>query len=373
MTFILKQNTCVLRPPVSFITNVSTRARLLFNLILVNFPSANRSILTQMPQEYTMSRSVDRRSFLQRCAWTSAGATVGWTDPHTLLGTAFHKTGLPGTDKALAIEPIVRNHLPKFKFSLAAYSYRSLLTGKQPTLTLFDFIDDCARMGLEGTELTSYYFPTPPSSAYLHQLRQTCFRLGLDISGTAVGNNFGVASSSELRQQIDDVKRWIERAATLGAPVIRIFAGHVPKGADGHQTHAQMIAAIEECCEYSGQHGVFLALENHGGPTSTASGLLALVRDVRSPWFGVNLDTGNFHSDDIYGDLALIAPYALNVQVKVTISGPSQKAEPTNFGRLANLLRDANYRGYVVLEYEEKEDPRQACPEYVDQIREAFA
>ena len=58
-----------------------------------------------------------------------------------------------------AIEPIERHGGPKFKFSLAAYSYRDLLTGKTPQLTLDDFIDDCAKMQLEGTELTSYYFP----------------------------------------------------------------------------------------------------------------------------------------------------------------------------------------------------------------------
>ena len=59
---------------------------------------------------------------------------------------------------AFAIEPIARNGQPKFKFSLAAYSYRDLLLpkqGKEPQLTLQDFIDDCAKFGLEGTELTS--------------------------------------------------------------------------------------------------------------------------------------------------------------------------------------------------------------------------
>ena len=59
---------------------------------------------------------------------------------------------------AWAIEPFVRQS-PKFKFSLAAYSYRDLLAGDPPQLTLFDFVTDCARFGLEGTELTSYYFP----------------------------------------------------------------------------------------------------------------------------------------------------------------------------------------------------------------------
>ena len=307
-----------------------------------------------------MLNPVDRRNFLQQCASMSASA---WAGGMTLANSI----------RVQAIEPIARNGMPKFKFSLAAYSYRSLLKGKQPTLTMLDFIDDCASMGLDGTELTSYYFPDPPTPTYLNQLRQRCFQLGLDVSGTAVGNDFGVAPGAALQKQIRDVKAWVDHAAKLGAPVIRIFAGHIPAGRDAQQTHVRMISAIEECCEYAGRHGVFLALENHGGPTSTVAGLLSLVRNIRSPWFGVNLDTGNFHSSDIYGDLAKIAPYAVNVQVKVAISGPDKKPEATDFQRLASLLRKANYRGYIVLEYEEKEDPRTACPKYIDQIRAAFA
>ena len=134
-----------------------------------------------------------------------------------------------------------------------------------------------------------------------------------------------------------------------------------------------MVSAIEECCEYAGQHGVHLALENHGGPTSTVEGLLAFVRDVNSPWFGVNLDTGNFHTDDIYGDLAKAAPYSLNVQVKVVLQGPDKKKRPANFKRLAQILREVNYRGYIVLEYEESGNPREECPKFMDQLRDAFA
>lgn len=91
-----------------------------------------------------------------------------------------------------AIKPIQRNSgVAKFKFSLAAYSYRDLLTSKPPKLSLDeDFISDCAKMGLEGTELTSYYFPQPVTPEYLCKLKDHAFRLGLDISGTAVGNDF---------------------------------------------------------------------------------------------------------------------------------------------------------------------------------------
>jgi sugar phosphate isomerase/epimerase len=165
----------------------------------------------------------------------------------------------------------------------------------------------------------------------------------------------------------------VDHSQALGAPVIRIFAGKEQPGSSADQLHKLVVEGIEECCEYAGQHGVKLALENHGGPTSTAEGLLALVRDVKSPHFGVNLDTGNFHSGRAYEELAQAAPYAINVQVKVVVSGPDGKKEPTDFARLASILKEANYQGYIVLEYEEADDPREECPKYMQQIRKAFA
>jgi sugar phosphate isomerase/epimerase len=274
---------------------------------------------------------------------------------------------------AAAIEPIARNGQPKFKFSLAAYSYRSLLSGESPELTLKDFVEDCAKFGLEGTELTSYYFPKQTDEGYLRTLRRQCFRLGLDVSGTAIGNDFGHPPGEKRNQEIARCKEWIDHAEILGAPVIRIFAGHTHEGQTEAQAHSLMVAAMEECCEYAGQHGVHLALENHGGPTATADGLLAFVRDVNSPWFGVNLDSGNFHEGDPYAELERIAPYALNAQIKVVMSGPEKKKEPADFKRLAKILRESHYRGYVVLEYEEDGDVRAECEKYLNELREAFA
>ena len=273
-----------------------------------------------------------------------------------------------------AIEPIARHGSPKFKFSLAAYSYRDLLMGAPPKLTLDDFVNDCAKMNLDGTELTSYYFPTLTTNDYLCQLKRQCFRLGLDISGTAVGNDFGLPPGEARDEQIALVKQWIDHSQVLGAPVIRIFAGKLKEGASPARGYRLMVEGIEECCDYAGQRGVHLALENHGGPTATPDGMLDFVRDIRSAWFGLNLDTGNFFGEDPYSELAQIAPYALNVQIKVVTSDDQkQNKKPTDFPRLAQILRDVGYRGYIVLEYEEDGDPRKECPRYVAMIREAFA
>lgn len=291
--------------------------------------------------------------------------------------TGVHAAAIAGTSllprQAAAIDPIARNGSPKFKFSLAAYSYRDLLKGDASPWTLSDFVDECARMNLDGTELTSYYFPQQVTESYLHELERQCFRLGLDVTGTAVGNDFGHPPGEARQREIEGVKQWIDHAAVLGAPVIRIFAGHQKPETSEGESHRLMVEGIEQCCAYAGERGVFLALENHGGPTATAQGLLKIVRDVQSPWFGVNLDTGNFHSDDPYQELEQAAPYALNVQVKVVTSDAEGKnKQPTDFSRLAQILRDADYRGYVVLEYEEDEDPREACPRYMEILREAF-
>ncbi|HEX4148841.1 MAG TPA: sugar phosphate isomerase/epimerase family protein [Pirellulales bacterium] len=301
-------------------------------------------------------KSLDRRSFFR----TSAA-----------LGLAAAGNSLPRV--ARAIEPIARLKQPKFEFSLAAYSYRGLLAGKTVQLTLEDFIRDCARMGLDATELTSYYFAPDVSPAQLRAIKRLAFCEGLDISGTAIRNEFSLPPGKQRDEQIAHVKHWIDNAAVLGAPVIRIYSGKVQKGQTEADARKLAIEGIEECCQYAGEHGVYLALENHGGLTTTIDGILQLVEAVKSPWFAVNLDTGNFHSSNPYDDIARLAPYAVNVQVKVMMHPEGGGKEPADFSRLAKILKEAGYRGYIVLEYEEAEDPRVACPRFVEQLRAAFA
>lgn len=311
-----------------------------------------------------MLKRKDRRRFFRDATLVAAGAVGG------IAGGMF-PTRTP------AVGPIPRNGAAKFKFSLAGYSYRKLLTGDPPELTLDDFVADCARFGLEGTEPTSYYFPKDLTVDYLRHLKGLAFRLGLDVSGTAVGNDFCHPPGPERDKQIAQVKQWIEYAEILGAPVIRIFSGRPRQGQTDDEAHRLAVEGIEECCDHAGRHGIFLALENHGGLTTELAGMMRLVEDVKSPWFGVNLDTGNFRDwttlDQMYADLARLAPYSLNVQVKVTVSGPDRKKIPADFRRLAQILTDAAYRGYIVLEYEEDEDPRVACPRHLDQLRAAFS
>ena len=238
-------------------------------------------------------------------------------------------------------------------------------------MDLFDFVNLAADMGLDAVEPTSYYFPKDVDSDYLHRLKRHAFLLGLDVSGTAVGNNFCLPPGPERDKQLELVRTWVDHAADLNAPVIRIFAGSVPKGDDEAKAIERAIEGMKESLAYAAKKGVILALENHGGITATPDQILKLVKAVDAPNFGVNLDTGNFHTEDPYADLAKLAPYAVNVQVKTEMKRPGKPAEEADLARLIGMLREARYSGYVVLEYEAKEDPMKAVPRHVKAIRRA--
>jgi sugar phosphate isomerase/epimerase len=287
-------------------------------------------------------------------------------------------TGLAlGARSAAAIEPIRRSGPPHLRLSLAAYSFRQSLFDYQrkakpktkPAMTLDDFIDLAAGMDLDAVELTAYYFPeTTPD--YLAHLKGRCTRLGLDVSGTAVGNNFCVADADKLREQIASVKQWTEHSARLGAKTMRIFAGTVAKNDSEEKAFPRCVAAIQEACDHAAKYGVYLALENHGGITSTLDQLLALVKAVKHDWFGVNLDTGNFHTDDPYSDLEKLAPYAVTVQIKTEIQRRGMKKEDADLKRLIDILRAVRYRGYVALEYEADESAHTAVPRHIEALKE---
>ena len=301
-----------------------------------------------------------RRSFLQ----ISAAAGVA-------AATAPFASRLGATPA-----PFARSGAPRLRLSLTAMSFSRYFTinrGKavavapDKALDVFKFVDYCAAHGCDA-EPTTYFF-AEETDEFLARLRRHCFLRGVSITSAPISNNFSLPKGPAREQDIAHVKRWIDRAVVLGAPQVRVFVGQTD-ASSREEADKLVIAGLEECGDYAGRHGIILCVENHD-VTNTAARLLPIIKAVKNSFVGLNLDPGMAVADP-YQEFAACLPYAVNIHVKTDLN-VAGKRQPMDFPRIARLLRDGGYQGWVALKYESQEDPYVAVPRTLQDMKPLFA
>jgi sugar phosphate isomerase/epimerase len=313
---------------------------------------------------------LSRRTFFTRAALMPVGAVgVG-------LGA--------GCGPALAQTPIKRAGGAKLKTSLNAYSFNKALNdqikGRGKGVSLFDLLDYCAEQNFDAIDPTGYFFPgypKVPSDKYVNDFKRRAFVLGLDISGTGVRNNFADPDKAKRASDVKHVKEWVEVAARLGAPVLRVFAGAEPKDHTRDQVAEWLVEELKKCVEHGQKYGVLIGIQNHWDYLKTSEQVLKIVKMVDSEWFGVIVDTGYFLTADPYKDMAAVTPYAVNWQVKEKVDGQEMMVK-TDLKKIVRIAREGGYRGYLPIETlskkagEEGYDPRARAAALLKDLRQAL-
>ncbi len=261
----------------------------------------------------------------------------------------------------------------RLKTSINAYSFHRLLSSG--AMELSDLLAFCAEHGLDGADLTAYYFPGYPEVAsddYLFRLKREAFRLGIGISGMGVRNDFSQPDAARRAGDVALVKSWIVAAAKMGAPVLRIFSGRPLDSPSGREAVLErMVKDIRSCVDFGKEHGVILAVQNHYDFLKTAAETIELIRRVDSPWFGLVLDIGSFRGEDPYGEIAKCLPHAVNWQIKELVY-ENGVAKDADLERLRALISASGYRGYLPVETLRPGDPYRMVPAFLNKVREAF-
>lgn len=261
----------------------------------------------------------------------------------------------------------------RLKMSLNAFSFNDPLMDK--TMTLENLLETCSEIGFDGVDITAYYFPGYPSvpdDNYLHHIKQKAFRLGLDITGTGVRNDFTEPDVKKRNDHVILVKNWVDAASKLGAPVVRIFAGtQNPKGYTHPQILEWMLRDIRECVDYGKNNGVIVAIQNHNDFIQTASQANDFIEKIDSEWFGLILDTGSYRAHDPYDEIEKSAKYAVNWQIKehVFINGTEV---PADIPRIIKIIKAAGYKGYIPIETLGAGDPKQKVTSLFNQVKKAI-
>ncbi|MBC7829772.1 MAG: sugar phosphate isomerase/epimerase [Chitinophagaceae bacterium] len=261
----------------------------------------------------------------------------------------------------------------RFKISLNAYSFNTpLRSGETSLLQMIEF---CAVQGFDAADVTGYYFPgypEPPSDEYIYQLKRKAHQLGVAISGTGVRNDFTDPDKSIRAKDVVLVKKWIETAAKLGAPVIRIFAGKaVPEKFTWEAVADWMTEDIRTCVEHGKKHGVIIALQNHNDFVKTADQTIDLIKRINSEWFGLVLDTGSFVTNEPYDEIKKTISYAVNWQIKEKLNYKG-KSENMDLVKLFRIIKASSYRGFLPIETLSPGDPAVIIPPFLKQVREAM-
>jgi sugar phosphate isomerase/epimerase len=155
---------------------------------------------------------------------------------------------------ARAAGPVGRTRPSHLKLSLAAYSYRDDRAGPRKDMDLFGFLEVAADLALDAVEPTSC-FPEGLTPAYLHRLKQRAFVLGLDVSGTAVMNDFCLPPGPERQQELAHVRTWSDHAAELDAPTVRLLSGNSIQGTPDEELARRVVEAIDSLTPHAVEKG----------------------------------------------------------------------------------------------------------------------
>jgi len=234
------------------------------------------------------------------------------------------------------------------KLSCAGYTFNTYF--REKGLTLEKYLDICADMRLDGVELTQYYFPET-GRPYLNNLKRQLLLRGLELAGTAIGGAFCLPSPEDRKKHVEFAKEWLDISAHLGSPCLRVFAGEAPEGHPEREAFGWTVAGLKECAVHAEQVGVMIGLENHGGLTGTADGLVSILKAVASDWVAALLDFGNY-SKDPYAEFEQTAPHAVMTHAKPTADFAGTR-DNLDYARVAEIMRKAGYRGFLSIEYEE--------------------
>ena len=253
------------------------------------------------------------------------------------------------------------------------------------TLDLEGFLDRARELRLDGVDLHTGAFASEEPD-YLRGVRRRALDYGLALSYIGVSSNFGVPGQEELDAQVDAAKHWIDVAAFMGIPLVRVFAAWIPEGDTEEATWARMIPCLKEVAAHGRGQGVVVGLHNHnhGCVTRTGKDVRRIIEEVDDPYFSHILDTGQYVGSpgasgqrgredpalDFYGSIAETAPLAVHVRCKI-YRIESGTEEWLDYPRIFGILKGVDFNGWysVVYEGQDVEAEATAVPKAVKYLR----
>ncbi|MBK8177448.1 MAG: sugar phosphate isomerase/epimerase [Planctomycetes bacterium] len=296
--------------------------------------------------------STSRRDFLVRTASLGSLMPLGAASALAACAWSTGNPTAPAQDGAGPKAPPP----PPFRISLAQWSlHRALQSGAMSNL---DFPVVAAKdYDLHCVEYVNSFFKDKARDAkYLAELNLRCKDHGVTnhlIMCDGEGA-LGASKKEERLQAVENHKRWVDAAKTLGCATIRVNAG-----GDGTREEHQSQAAegLVLLANYADPLGINVIVENHGGNTSDGAWLAGVMKQAAHPRVGTLPDFGNFHlgegkTYDRYQGVQELMPFAKAVSAKSHDFDAQGNETATDYERMLGIVLAAGFHGWIGIEYE---------------------
>ena len=250
------------------------------------------------------------------------------------------------------------------------------------SMTLFQWIDMAADLGVDGLEMYSGFLMSLDND-YLDRVREALARRKLVMPMMCCSPDFTQPDDDAWRREIERERAMIDATARLGGGFCRVLSGQRRPGISRDAGIRRVVQAIEELLPYAESRQVVLTLENHYKDgywqypefAQKSDVFLEIVDRIRSPWFGVQYDPSNavvagedpldllekvkervvtMHASDRY-----LKPGFTLEDLKKSEEGPGYAAilvhgvtgrGLNDYTRIFQVLREAGFDGWVSIE-----------------------
>ncbi len=239
---------------------------------------------------------------------------------------------------------------------------------EQPqTLSLLEFPRQVReRLDIRQVEICQFHIPSLERS-YLDQLKQALSDAGVTVANIPIDvGNISAAREDFRESDLQEIERWIDVAAYLGSPMVRVNAS-APMSQEALGPIEVTIASYRRLAAYAATQGVTMLIENHGGITADPETIVQIVRSVGPDVLKTCVDVGNFEPvmsaqmrglapgsydpSPLYTGLAMIAPYAGMLHAKTMSFDEHGQHVGWDVVKALRIVLDAGYHGVVSLEY----------------------
>jgi sugar phosphate isomerase/epimerase len=219
---------------------------------------------------------------------------------------------------------------------------------------LLDFIRIAReRYGFGQVELCQVHFESS-HHRYLDTVRATLSR----YSVRAINMPIDVGNISQLdpagrQADIERILQWIDAAAYLGIPAVRVNSGRQPEGREDLAITANSYRTL---VSYGKMVNCKILMENHGGVSADPGNITKLVQRVNSNWFRLLPDFGNFEEAVRYEGLLAMLPLAALVHAKTLDFDEQGNQTAFDFDLCMRLVARSGFQGPLSIEYEGRGD-----------------